>query len=168
MKKLQIITLLFILGLSSVFAQEKYGYINSQEIIDTMPSRKKMVRELTDFRTKSENELTEMNQKLELSYSKYMKSKDSLTLTARTYEESVIQNLQKQLQERQKELDANYQKLSQSMYLPIDAKLREAIKLVSEKNKIGLVVEKDNVWYVKGGVDMTPEVIKTVLNLDKN
>lgn len=156
-------TFLFVTTLN---AQTKTAHINSQKIMDTMPSRKKVLAELKEIERKSGLELQEMNASIEKTYAEYIKTRDGMSQANREYEEDRIQKLQSNLQTRQQELESSYQKITNQLFKPVNELLRKAIENVAAKNKYTYVVEESTMWYSKGGVDLTKEVIDEVLKLE--
>jgi len=62
-----LIAITFIISVSS-FAQTKIGHVNSQELLDTLESRKQAIKQLDDFKLEGMKELQEMNKAFEAAY----------------------------------------------------------------------------------------------------
>ena len=75
MKKIITITLLLTLTLST-FAQ-KFGHINSQELLSLMPEKSKAESELQEYATSLEDQLLSMQSELQSSYEEYTNNVDS-------------------------------------------------------------------------------------------
>lgn len=166
MKRLFIALVVALTAATTSVAQTKVAHITSQKVMDTMPSRKKVIADLQEIERKSGIELQEMNAAIEKTYAEYMKTREGMSAVNREYEEGRIMKLQQNLEARQQELEASFQQLNQQMFKPIDERLRKAVDNVATRNKIGYVIEESNAWFTKGGQDITNEVITELLKME--
>ena len=63
MKKILLIVSLVVFGVSPLFSQTKLAHVNSQKLLDTLPSRKAAIIKLQEFETNGVKELKEMEDK---------------------------------------------------------------------------------------------------------
>lgn len=166
MKKVLIALAITLTTAFGATAQNTIAHINSQKVMDTMPSRKKVIADLQEIERKSAQELQEMNAAIEKAYSAYKTAQPTMSQVNREYEEGRIMKLQQNLEARQQELEASFQQMNQSMFKPIDERLRKAVENVSARKKLTYVIEESNTWYSKGGLDITNEVITELLKLE--
>ena len=97
MKK--IILLLFITVLTNaISAQNKFGYLDSQEILLLMPEYKSAEKELQEFVKSLDGQLVSMNTELQNMFSDYQKNIESYTDLVKADKEAEIQSLQARVQ----------------------------------------------------------------------
>lgn len=166
MKKLLFILMLVISG-TAVNAQSKIAHVNSQQLLDTMPSRKQAIKEIQKFQQDGMTELQELEEQLRKLYKEYE--------TAQTNGESPlmlemkakkIQAKEQAYQERQATLEQDLQILQQRFNEPILARVQEAVKIVSDRKKLNYVLDVSSALYANGE-DITNEVMVELLKLEK-
>jgi outer membrane protein len=165
MKKL-LFLVVTIMSLSSVMAQSKVAHVNSQKLLDTLPSRKAAMKTLGEFETSGVNELKEMEEDLQKAYTKYMAEKDKLSPVMQQYEEERLQKKQYALQQREQELQTQIANLGQDLNTPILKRVQKAVDIVSERKKLNYVIDESVTLYFKGGMDITNEVMTELLRID--
>jgi outer membrane protein len=165
MKKLLLVLVsIFIVG--AINAQVKIAYVNSNKVLDTLPSRKAAVKELQEFSAAADKELTDLDTELQKAYEKYVKERESLSAVLRQYEEERIQKMQTNIQTREQELQQRLQQRNNDLNAPVLKILQTAVENVSERKKLNYVMDETQLLYSKGGTDITAEVIDEALKLD--
>lgn len=164
MKKL-LVGLLVILS-TSAMAQQKLGHVNSQQLLDTMPSRKLALATMKQFEIDGTKELTEMETAFQQAYEAYLVKKPSLAPIMQRIEEEKLQKKQQDIAEREQSLNREMQAISQSLNDPILARIQEAVKIVAERKKINYVIDETTTLYFATGMDLTKEVMVELLRLD--
>lgn len=164
MKKLLLIALLFA-SIGMVNGQTILAHINTQKVLDTMPSRKKAMKEVSDFRDKSIKELQDTQTQLQADYSKLQEQKDNMSPTAYKFEEQRLMKKSQDFQNRQQELDQQIQQLSQELNAPILKEVQDAVAKVSKAKNIDYVIDQTSLLY-SNGLDITNDVIKEVLRVE--
>ncbi len=135
MKKTVRLTLavVMILGASQLFAQ-KFGRINTQEIIMAMPETKEMQTNMDaygkDLQDNLETITVEFNQKL----ADYQKNYETLSDAVRQLREKELQELRNRSQEFEQIAQQDFQKKQQELLAPIIEKAKNAIDKVSSEN----------------------------------
>ena len=71
MKK-SVLILIALVSIVSINAQTKVAHINTQKLLDTLPSRKVALKQISEFQQKGEMELKDMEADLQKTYQKYM------------------------------------------------------------------------------------------------
>lgn len=168
MKKL-LVALVVMMSVGAVQAQSKFGHVNSQVLLDTMPSRKAAMKELAELEERSVKELQEMEAELQKIYAKYMADQSSGTTSPmmRQMDEERIQKKQQALQQREQELQQMISARNTELNTPILKKVQDAIAIVADRKKLSYVIDETVTLYFKGGVDLTAEVRTELLLLDK-
>jgi outer membrane protein len=166
MRKL-LVAIAAIVCLSSVQAQSKVAHVNTDKVLDTLPSMKKAKADLEQWQAVYKAELDELNSNLEKMYSKYMAERDKLTPMMQQYEEERIQKKNAEFQQRQQEIEQDLYNKSNSMQEPVLERVKKAIEVVAERKKLNYVINENVTLYSKGGMDITNEVITEALRLEK-
>lgn len=165
MKKL-LVALLVVVS-TSAMAQQKFGHVNSQRLLDTMPSRKAAIETLRKFEIDGSKELEEMQADLEKSYADYDVKKNGMSPVIQKIEEEKIMRKQQSLQDREQSLNREMQAVSQDLNTPILDRIQRAVKIVAERKKLSYVIDETTTLYFAGGIDLTSEVMVELLRLDK-
>lgn len=163
-KLLLIIAVVFSAG--SLLAQDKIGHVNSQELLDTLPSRKLAVQKLQEFEKAGVQELKEMEADLNTAYAKYEKERPNMSPVIIKIEEEKLMKKQQALQEREQSLNMEMQAYSNELNAPILGMVQKAVEIVAERKKLSYVIDESVTLYFKGGVDITNEVVAELLKLD--
>ena len=166
MKKL-ILAIAVVFSVGTLMAQSKIAHVNSQKLLDTLPSRKIAIQKLQEFERNGVKELQEMEADLNMAYAKYEKERPNWSPVIIKIEEEKLQRKQQALQEREQALNAEMQAYSQELNTPILEKVQKAVKVVSERLKLNYVIDESVTLYFEGGTDITADVIKELLLLDK-
>lgn len=165
MKKLLLIVIA-VFSLSSLMAQSKVAHVNSQKLLDTMPSRKLAMSNLAELEKAYYGELKEMEEDLQKVYKIYTEKADAMPPVARQVEEEKIQRKQAALQQREQEVQQELSNKAAAMNEPILERVKKAVEIVSDRKKINYVINEEATLYFKGGMDITNEVITELLKLD--
>ena len=164
MKKLVVVFAIFV-SLTSI-AQSKIGHVNTQKLLDTLPSRKAAMMQIQDFEKRGMEELKEMETELQKKYSKYMSEQASLTPVLKQYEEEQLQKKQQAMQQREQELQQKMQQLGNELNEPILKRVKKAIEIIAGRKKLNYVVDETSTLYFAAGSDITNEVMNELLKLD--
>lgn len=166
MKKFVVILLIAIVSVGTAFSQSSIAHLNSQRVLDTMPSRKAAMKEVENFEERAIGELQETQQKLQKDYAKLQQEKATMSPTAYKFEEDRLNKKAQEFQQRQQELDQQIQILSQDLNEPILERLQKAVDVVSKAEKLEYVIDESSLLYSKGK-DITDKVIVEVLKLEQ-
>lgn len=135
MKKAIKLTLavVFVMGASSLFAQ-KFGRINTQEIIMAMPETKEMQTNLEAYGKDLQDNLETISVEFKNKLQEYQKNYNTLSEAVRQLKEKELQELQNRQQEFGQVADQDFQKKQQELLAPIIEKAKNAIDKVSAAN----------------------------------
>ena len=165
MKKL-VLLVAFVGTIASFQEQTKVGHVNTQKLLDTLPSRKVALGQIGDFEKKGIAELKDMEAELQKIYAKYLQDKDKLTPVVQQYEEERIQKKNQAMQQREQELQQQIRSLGEELNAPILKRVQKSVDLVADRKKINYVIDETATLYFKGGTDLTSEVMVELLKLD--
>jgi outer membrane protein len=158
MKKL-LLALAVMFSVGTVMAQSKVAHVNSQKLLDTLPSRKVAMTKLQDFETNGVKELQEMEADFNAALAKYEKDRPGMTPMLIKIEEEKLMKKQQNLQDREQALNQEMQIYSQELNKPILERVQKAVEIVSDRKKLNYVIDESVTLYFKGGMDITSEVI---------
>jgi outer membrane protein len=126
-------TLLLIITASGISAQ-KFGHINSQELLAAMPESDSAQAMIEKLAANYESQLEEMQVELNKKYDDYLTNRDSYTDLIRQTKESEISDLQQRIQQFQTVASQELQDKRTQLLKPILDKANAAIKNVAELN----------------------------------
>ena len=131
-KMKKILILILMLAPMSILAQ-KFGYVNSAEIIQVMPEYAKALKDVQALEKMYTDEFNSIRTELEKKGTEFEKmQQDSVpeNILKRRYEE--LMQLQQRLQEYGQEVQANLQKAEQEKMIEINQKLQGALDAVGK------------------------------------
>lgn len=129
MKKLILMLMLF--APVATFAQ-KFGHINSQTVIESLPEYVKARAEVEGQAKAYDNDLQAMQKEIQSKADAYDKNASTMNETKRKETETELQNLYQKFQQAQQDNSQALQKLQQEKMQPIISKLQNAIKNVGK------------------------------------
>ena len=160
-----LIRLFVVIGFSA-FAQTKIGHVDSQKLLDTLPSRKEAIKKIDSMKTAGMDELRIMDADFQKAYQDYMTNQASKSPAERQIIEGRLMQKQQMLEATQASLEEGLQILSEELNKPILDRVQQSIDIVAERKKLNYVLDVSATMYSKGGIDITSEVIVELLLLD--
>jgi len=150
MKKITFLALLSILTLSTI-AQNKFGYIDSQELLMLMPERKKAETDVQEFAKSLESQLGSMTAEYQQSVQEYQANEATYTDLVKQDKEAEINGLQQRIQAFQQNAQQSLQAKEQELLEPILAKARKAIEDVAKEGDYTYIFDKSigSILYAK-------------------
>jgi len=138
MKRLSgIVIVAFLLGFvgQGLSAQNlKFGHINSDELIQSLPEFDSANAHLEKFRTDLVNALELMQVELNNKSEAYQKDQKNLTDIVRQTKEQELMDMNRRIQEFQQSAQTQLQQKQAELFQPIMAKVDKAIKDVGKEN----------------------------------
>ena len=132
MKKITFLFLLSFLTLSSI-AQNKFGYIDSQELLILMPERKAAETEVQNFAKSLEAQLASMTVEYQEEVQEYQANEATYTDLVKQDKIAEITGLEQRIQTFQQNAQQSLQAKEQELLEPILTKARNAIEDVAEE-----------------------------------
>lgn len=130
MKKL--ILMLMLLAPVATFAQQKFGHVNAQAVMESLPEFIKARGEVESQAKIYDNQLKEMQTEIQKKAEEYDKTQATMNETKRKETENNLQNLYQKFQQAQQDNAQAIQKLQNEKLQPIVTKLQNAIKNVGK------------------------------------
>jgi outer membrane protein len=112
----------------------KFGHINSDELIQTMPEFDSATKKLEAFRQQLVNEIELMTVELNNKNDTYQKESKNLTDIVKQSKEQEILDLNRRLQDFQTKASQDYQDKQTELFQPVYARVDKAIKDVGKEN----------------------------------
>lgn len=166
MKKLVLIALV-VMGAGFASAQSKIAHLNSQEIMEAMPSYKEAVAKLQTFEKDGYTELQAMKADFDQAVQEYTVKMQagSMSPVIQQSNEQKLAKKEQDLMERQQSLQAEMQAYSQELNQPILEKVEKAVKIVSDRNHYDYVFDVSTLM-IHNGPDITKDVITEITKLE--
>jgi len=121
---------------AGIFAQEqKFGHINSVEILTLMPEQVSIEKTMKDLDAQWNQELTKLRDEYYLKIKKYQeKMNTNMPESIKAALQSEITELEKRIATIQKTATADLQKKQQELFAPVIEKVKKAIDEVGMEN----------------------------------
>lgn len=129
MKKLLLALMLF--APISMFAQ-KFGHVNVQEVMASMPEFIKAKGDIEATVKQYENDLKAMQDELQKKSQEYEKTKSTMTATKQKETEAGLQEMYQKIQQTYADNQQALQKKQQEKMIPISNKVQQAIQMVGK------------------------------------
>jgi outer membrane protein len=163
MKKITFALIACVFCLSSVFAQ-KYGHINSSEIMKVMPGVDSIQIKLADFQKDLEIFHTNMVNEFQTKYDKFDKEAGTMSTAVRKIREDELRSLQTRIQEFEYNVQDDFEEEQARLIAPFQEKLQNAINEVAKEYKYNYIFDTQTLLYYYG-VDDVSALIKKKLGI---
>ncbi|MBP5258281.1 MAG: OmpH family outer membrane protein [Prevotella sp.] len=156
MKKLILMIALF--APLTMFAQ-KFGHLDSQALLSTLPEAIAAQNELKIMGEKYEQEIQAMQQELQKQMDEYDKTKSTLNATKQQEKETELQQMYEKIQQAATQNQQHFNKAKQEKLSPILQKVRDAIQAVGKEGGYTYIFETGAALYVgTSSTDVTDAV----------
>ena len=161
MKKILLLSLTFLISISS-FSQNKFGYIDSQELLLLMPERKTAEEEVQAFAKSLESQLQAMTAEYQQSVQEYQANEATYTDLVKQDKVTEITGLEQRIQSFQQNAQQALQSKEQELLEPILQKARKAIEDVASEGDYTYIFDKSvgSILYVKESENILDKVKK--------
>ena len=160
MKKLILLLAAFTLVTVVPTNAQKYGHINSQEILKAMPGVENIEVQLKAY----QDTLIEMGQEMVAEYTtkkeKFDKEAGTMSTIVRQTREQEIQSLAERITTLQQNMESDLQEKYLALQQPFITQLQNAIKEVAEENKYTYIFDTQILLFYENGDDVTALVKK--------
>jgi outer membrane protein len=165
MKKTTFLVLLSFLTLNSI-GQNKFGYIDSQELLILMPERKTAELEVQNFAKTLEAQLELMTAEYQESVQDYQSNEATYSDLVKQDKVAAITGLEQRIQAFQQNAQQSLQKKEQELLEPILTKARQAIEDVAAEGNFTYIFDKSqgSILYAKESENVIT-LVKKKLNL---
>jgi outer membrane protein len=160
-----------ILTLSNSLSAQKIAHIFQDSLINLMPETKKAMDIAQEYLKQLEKEVGAMQAELDTKYNDYMTNEATYSDLVKRTKQEELTTLNKRIEDFRMQAQQEYQKKQGEISLPIQEKIKEAIRLVAEEKGYSYVLDtstglvlfrtsSDNIFnLVKKKLDTMPEAV---------
>lgn len=154
---------LFALGMiigfgASAQSQKKTGYINSRELLETMPEARKADSALTKYGKEMEDQLKTMATDAQNKYKAYQDGIKTMSEAVKEVKEKELTDLQNRIEEFRQGADEKMAKKREDLFKPILDKAQKAIKDVGTEGSFDYIFDGTQLLYAKDSENIMPQV----------
>ncbi|HTN45718.1 MAG TPA: OmpH family outer membrane protein [Flavipsychrobacter sp.] len=155
----------FLVFATSSFAQ-KFGYINSQELLSVMPEVRKADSSLQLFAKSYQDQLETMSKEYQKKLQEYQAQAKTMSDAVKEVKEKELMDLQNRIESTNQSATDKVQKKKEELYSPILEKADKAIKEVAKANNYDYVFDSGAgaLLYAKDSDNILP-LVKTKLGI---
>ncbi len=154
-----------IIALVAVFAMtlsanaQKFGHVDTQNIMQTLPELTKVNGELQAIAQQYDNDLKAMQEELQRKAEEYDKNKATMSATAQQEQEKTLQDMYTKIQQTAQQNQQNLQKQQAEKMQPINQKVMTAIQNVGKAGQYTYIIDQNTALYIgPSSKDVTSEV----------
>lgn len=165
MKKITFLAILSFLTLTLI-GQNKFGYIDSQELLLLMPERKTAETEVQNFAKSLESQLGSMTAEYQESVQEYQANEANYTDLVKQDKVAEITGLEQRIQAFQQNAQKSLQEKEQELLAPILSKAKNAIDEVAQEGGFTYIFDKSqgSILYAKESQNIL-DLVRKKLNL---
>ena len=167
MKKLFLAGAFIIMGVIGASAQNKIGYISTDELVGNMPEAQKIDIDLKDYQASLAQQGQDMMQELSRKDSLFVRDSAKLSASMKEIKRNELVSLYQQVQGWNQQAQELYQQKAQEKIAPLRNKALEAIRQVAKENGITYVLDMNSVIVAPPGDDILP-LVKKKLGIKDN
>jgi outer membrane protein len=159
MKKITLVLVACIFCITVAFAQ-KYGHVNSTEVMRAMPGVDSLQIKMADFQKNLEILYENMVNEFQTKKDKFDKEAGTMTSSVRKLREDELVTMQNRIQEFSMNVQDDIEEEQARLLAPFQEKIQNAINEVAKENKYNYIFDTQILLYYDGGDDVTPLVRK--------
>ena len=159
MRKITVVLIACIFCMTSAFAQ-KYGHVNSNEIMQVMPGIDSIQIKLMDFHKELQLLYENMMNEFEAKREKFDREAGTMSASVRKLREDELIGIQNRIQEFSMNAQDDVEAEKLRLIAPFQEKVQNAINEVAKEHKYIYIFDTQILLYYDGGDDVTPLVKK--------
>jgi outer membrane protein len=129
-----VFSMLLIAGPSFSQVNPKFGYIDSNELLELMPGKDSIQSALEEYGKSLESQLQVMYSEYQTKLGDYQTNSSSMSTIIRQTKERELADMETRIQEFQQQADVDLQNKQMELLEPLLNKARQAIEEVAEEN----------------------------------
>lgn len=161
----KLIILIFVLAPVAMFAQDKFAYLNAQELFIKMPEYKEAQDKLQVKSKQMEKIAVEIQAEYEALLKKFEADPTEPTPAIVADRQKQVEQLQERYQNFMQSSKAEIEAEQEKMIAPIQEKLRKAIKEVGDENHYTYIVDSAVLLHTGAGAVDASKLVKTKLGI---
>ena len=165
MKKIFLLIGVFALSLGSLFSQQRYGFVDTEYILNKMPNYKNAQEQLDNISEQWQNEIESVAQEIKELHVKFRADEVFLSSEMRQKREKEIHDkevLAQKLQQRYFGRNGELYKKRQELMKPIQDDIYDAIKEIAKSGSYGMIIDRANgptIIYSNSKFDLSDKVL---------
>ncbi|MCL1851297.1 MAG: OmpH family outer membrane protein [Bacteroidetes bacterium] len=159
MKKITLILTLCTICITPIFAQ-KYGHVNSYEVMMAMPGIDSIQIKLAGFQKDLETLYENMVNEYQTKREKFDKEAGTMSSAVRKLKEDELRSIESRIMEFQNNVQQDVEEEQEKLIAPYQTKVQNAINDVAKEHKYNYIFDTRVLLYYDGGDDVTPIVKK--------
>ena len=165
-KILFVLLIVTALSVSAYAQKQKFGHIDSNELLQLMPGRDSAVATITEYAKTLEDQLKGMQTEFETKYQEYMANESKMTDLIKQTKSKEIQDIQARIEGFQASAEEDLQNKQAELLQPIIDKAKTAIEKVAKANGYTYIFDAGLgiLLYADQGDDIMP-LVKAELNI---
>ncbi|HQE11790.1 MAG TPA: OmpH family outer membrane protein [Flavipsychrobacter sp.] len=166
MKKIVLAIAVAVLCSASSVVAQKFGYVNSQELLASMPEAKKADSSLQLFAKSYQDQIESMIKEYQKKGQEYQAQEKTMTEAVKEVKMRDLQKLEENIQQTQQSAQDKVAKKKEDLFTPILEKADKAIKEVAKANNYDYVFDASAgaLLYAKDSDNILP-LVKTKLGI---
>ena len=163
MKKTLLIICLGIATLFAAEAQNKLGYINSNELLSIMPESIEMQTELQSYAKGLESSLAAMQAEGEKKLADYQQNEATMSELVKQDKIRELESIQQRILEFQQNAQESLAAKEQELITPIQDKIYDAIQQLASKSKYQIIFDSSSeliMLYKNNNLDKSDKVLQ--------
>ena len=162
MKKVFLVITLICCGAFSAMQvqAQKYGHVNSGEILKVMPGVDSISIKMQAFQTELETIYQGYVSEYQTKMAKFDQDAGTMTATIRQIREKELMDLENRIKEFQYGAQEDIEEKQFELAKPFQDKIQNAINDVAKEEKFSYIFDTQILLYFEGGIDATPLVKK--------
>lgn len=144
-------------------AQDKLGYVDSQDVLTAMPERATIEKTLNDLQAQWESELLKMREEYNAKIKEYQEKQATMPETIKEARQSELAEMEQRMNTIVQTASSDLQKKQQELLAPVIEKVRKAINDVGTENGYTYIFDMSTqviVFHSPKANDVTPLVKK--------
>lgn len=162
MKRIKSLTLLAVMILSTNLFAQKFGHINSNELLQAMPERSEIEKDVQKYAQELESQLTTMSKEYQSKVQEYQSKEAIMTEAIKQDKIQEITNLEERISKFQKSAQKDLQEKEETLLKPIIDRAKKAIEDVAKENNYTYILDSGVgvILYSRESDDIMPLVKK--------
>ena len=163
MKKI-IIALFVVLGVATNVSAQKFGHVDTQSIMQSLPDVTKANGELQATAQQYENELKSMQEELQRQAEDFDKKKATMSATEQQTTQTKLEEMYTKIQQAYQQNQQDIQKKQEELMAPIYKRVKTAIENVGKAGNYTYIFESTNPLYIGASSTDVTSAVKAEIN----
>lgn len=160
-----IISCALVLGLVNFAAAQKFGHVDAQNLLMTMPERAEAQATIEARAGEYEGEMTRMQEELQIKFADYQAKSDTWPAAIKQQKERELNSMDQGLQEFSSTVQNELASLEQQLLMPMIERVQNAINAVGEENGFTYIFDASTGATVFNGGEDVSGMVKAKLGM---